>query len=86
MRNRHKLYLFGYALIIVMVSGCAEVQLTNVVRVKDGEVQFRECKMTVWTVLIAAGFKLDNCQDKFIKFGKMESAIDADSRIASAAY
>ena len=84
MRYRQKIYLLALVLSAVMVSGCAEVQLTNVVRVKDGVVQFRECKMTVWTVIIAAGFKLDQCQDKFIKFGKAEGAIDTERDITSA--
>ena len=74
MRYRLKIYPYLYALIMVMVSGCAHVELTSVVRVNKGEVQLRECKLTVWTVIIAMGYRLDNCQEHFIQFGKTERA------------
>ena len=83
MARRYTCSLFAGALLLVMVSGCAKIALTQIVRVKDREVYFRECTLTVWTVIIAMGYGLENCQDKFIQFGKTESVDDSTSRIAS---
>jgi uncharacterized membrane protein len=64
--------ILSILVLLSLLTGCAKFGMASVVRVKDGEVQFRECQMTVWTVIIAMGYSLHDCEDKFIQFERGE--------------
>ena len=68
---RHRVMIsLGVLVLIGMLAGCAKFGVTNIVRAKDGELQVRECQMTIWTAIIAEGYRVDDCKDTFVRYEK----------------
>jgi hypothetical protein len=54
--------------ILSVLPGCAEFGITNIVSVRNGEVQFRECHVTMWSALIVFGYRQDRCKESFLRY------------------
>ncbi|MEW6543350.1 MAG: hypothetical protein AB1411_07025 [Nitrospirota bacterium] len=55
------------------LAGCTTFGVTDLVRVREGEIHFRECQMTVWTAVVATGYHVHDCEDKFFRYAPRPS-------------